>query len=144
LALKTEDLLSGQVLCALVNSLNISKFSDLIGQPRANSPPIWGAALIRCLTALSYLYRSYAALYPAAFRSATCRRKWLMQSPLGILSLPLFAPVIMHSLGALIRRGSVSRSAFHPAGREEERKERGAQGMAEGHLFPPASLFNFF
>jgi hypothetical protein len=50
-----------------------------------------------------------------------------MQSPLGILSLPLF----------------VSHSAFHPAGREEERKERGAQGMAEGHLFPPASLFNF-
>jgi hypothetical protein len=63
-----------------------------------------------------------------------------MQSPLGILALPLFAPVLMHSLGALIRRGSVSRSAFHPAGREEERKERGAQGMAEGHLFPPASL----
>jgi hypothetical protein len=66
------------------------------------------------------------------------------KAQLGILSLPLFAPVIMHSSGALIRRGSVSRSAFHPAGREEERKERGAQGMAEGHLFPPASLFNFF
>jgi hypothetical protein len=67
-----------------------------------------------------------------------------MQSPLGILSLPLFAPVIMHSLGALIRRGSVSRSALHPAGREEERKRERSAGYGRRSFIPPGFFIQFF
>jgi hypothetical protein len=61
-----------------------------------------------------------------------------------VLSLSLFAPVIMHSLGALLRRGSVSRSALYPAGREEERKKREERRVWPKVIYSPRLLYAIF
>ena len=127
-----------------MNLLDISKFSDLIGQPRANSPPIWGAALICRLTALSYLYRSYAALYPAAFRSATCRRKWLMQSP----TRHFITSAIRSSDNALIRGfdSPWQRLTLRapPCGQRRRKKRERSAGYGRRSFIPPGFFIQFF
>jgi hypothetical protein len=50
----------------------------------------------------------------------------------------------MHSLGALIRRGSVSRRALYPAGREEEEKKREERRVWPQVISSPGFFIWFF